>query len=201
MLLAAVLRLVQSVGIDEQRTPLDVVRRLAHEVQLRPQAKGRVGLHLHEAGGHAEDGGIMTRVAVVHASALQVDEPEEHGDEHTLLVVLSQGGVHGGGYLRGLHVLTGQRAEQATGLCHEEAGGNTLAADVAHAEIERIVLKQVAVQVATHLPGWRHRGKHIDIVLVREHVGHHRLLDVAGNAKLTLNALLGLGGGLQLVIG
>ena len=39
----------------------------------------------------------MAGVAELHVAGLEVDESDEHGDEHTLLVVLGEGMVHAGG--------------------------------------------------------------------------------------------------------
>ena len=52
---------------------------------------------------------------------------------------------------------------------------------------------QIAVQVATYLLGRGHRGIHVEALHLRKLVGHHRFLDVAGNAQLALHALLGCG--------
>ena len=143
----------------------------------------------------------MSCVAVVEATRLQVDQSDEHGDKHALLVALRQYVVHARGYLGRLHVLRGQNAEQASGLGHEQRGGNALAADVAHTEIQLVVEYQVAIEVAAHLAGGGHRGIHVEALPGGEDVGHHRHLDVAGNAQLTLYALLGLRGSLQLTVG
>jgi hypothetical protein len=48
LLLTVVLCLVQSVAIDEERTPFDGCDLLADELQPGPEADGGIGLHLEE---------------------------------------------------------------------------------------------------------------------------------------------------------
>ena len=80
----------------------------------------------------------MPCVAEAEVTAAEVEQADEHGDEHALLVVLGQLGIHACGYLCRRHQLLGQGVEQARGLRHEERGGHALAADVADGEVQEI---------------------------------------------------------------
>ena len=63
--------------------------------------------------------------------------------------------------------------------------------------------KEEVVEVAAHLLGGLHRGIEVDVLTVGEggeDAGHHALLDVVGDTQLTLDALLGLGGLLELAV-
>ena len=189
-----VLSLVQSVGIDEQGLALDGVYLLTDVLQLGPQADRGIGLDVDERavlGIATQDGRVVASVAEPQVAALQVDQSDEHGDKHTLLVVGSQFGIQSGGYLRWHHGLFRQRVEQSGGLCHEQRGRHSLARHVADAEVQAVALKQIAVQVATHLAGGRHRGIQVEIGTLGELVGYHAHLDGTGNAQLRLDALLG----------
>ena len=65
------------------------------KVHFRPQADGRISLHLHIFA--VEQRGVMACVTVLHVTRLEVDESDEHRDEHTLIVVLSQSVVQTAG--------------------------------------------------------------------------------------------------------
>ena len=122
----------------------------------------------------------------------QVDDAEEERDEHAALVVVArQGIVHQCTYFGRGHTLRGQCLEQTRGLCHEQRGRHSLARYVANGKVQAVVLQHVAVQVATDLTGWGHRGIHVEAVANGEVVRHHRHLDVAGNLQFTLDAFLG----------
>ena len=137
-------------------------------------------------------GGIMAGVAEVEMARLEVDKSEEHGDEHARLVVLAREGLVDLRTNIGRHeLLGGKRAEQAGGLGHEQGGGHTLARDIAKTEVELIVLKDIAVEVAADLLGGSHRGENIKVGAVREVARHHAHLDITGNAQVALDALLG----------
>ena len=135
LLLLRVLGFVESVGIDEERTALDGVDALALVLQAWPQADGCIGLHFEEVAlmvATADDWGIMACIAVVEMTGLQVEQAEPEGDEHAVgVVVAREGVVHAGANLCRHHALLSQGEEQAGGLCHEERGRDTLAADVA----------------------------------------------------------------------
>ena len=124
---------------------------------------------------------------------------DEHRDEHPLFIVLSQLVVHAHGDVDRRHALGGQRTEQTGTLRHKQRGGHTLARHVADTEMEPVVLQHVTVEVAAHLPGRGHLGIHIESLVLGEMTGHHRHLDISGDAQLTLETLLGGGGILQLV--
>ena len=199
LFLLKVLGLVETVGIDEDGLALDVVVLLTDIFQIVPQADGGVRLYLHELA--CQNRRVVAGITVVHVTTLQVNESDEHGDKHAVLVANGQLVVQAGGNIVGLETLLGQCTEHADGLCHEQRGGNTLSGDVAQTEVQAVVGEQVVVEVATHLLGRSHRAIEVQARPVREHTGQHALLDVSGNAQLTLNTLLGLGGGLQLVVG
>ena len=180
LLLLGVLGLVQSVAVDKEGAVLDILHGLADKLQARPEADGGVGLHLHELA--AQYRRVVTGIAVVHATGLQVDESEEHGDEHAVLVALAKLVVQAGCYLGGHHALLGHGTEQTGGLGHEQRGGDALATDVAEADIDVVVLQQEVVEVATHLLGGLHIGIEVQSLVGGELAGDDGLLDVAGNA-------------------
>ena len=143
----------------------------------------------------------MTCIPELHVTRLEVDESDEHGNEHTLLVVFGEHAVQsvGNGVRRELAV--NQRAEHSRHFRHIESCGHSLAADVAHAEVEQVVDERVAVEVAAHLAGRGHHGIDIDILALGEYVRQHTLLYLTGNAQLALNALLRLRSLLKHVVG
>ena len=144
----------------------------------------------------------MAGITEVEVTRLEVDESEEHRDEHATLVVLAREGVvDAGGYLCGHHLLGSEGAEESGGLCHEERGGDTLAAHVAEAEVELVVDEMVAIEVASYLLGGGHRGVEVDVGALGEVAGHHRHLDVTRDTQVALDTLLGDGGLLELVVG
>ena len=81
----------------------------------------------------------MACIAVFHVTCLEVDESDEHGNEHALFVVLGQGVVQACGNDVGLETSIDQCAEHARNLSHEEGCGHSLATDIAHTEVEQIV--------------------------------------------------------------
>ncbi len=196
-LLLRVLGFVEAIGVDEHLASTDVVDALAYESTLLPDADGTVGvLKFHELA--IDKGCIMPAVAVVEVTRLEVGTTDEHGDKHILLVVVREDEVNLGGNLLGRATLLGHDAEEITRDSHEEGCGDTLATNVADAEIEALVLDKEVVEVATHLLGGGHRGIEVDIRAVgecREDAGHHRHLYVARHLELALNRCL-LGGGL-----
>ena len=143
----------------------------------------------------------MTGITEVKAASAEICQTNEHRDEHALFVAFNQGSIHTGGYLGGLHLLGRKRTEEAGGLGHEERGRNTLATDVANAEIEMVALHQVTVEVAAHLPGRRHRSMEVNAFPLREDTGYHRHLYVPGNTQFTLDTFLDGSSLLQLVVG
>ena len=131
----------------------------------------------------------------------QVQSCDEHRDEHALLVILGQFPVDARGDGRWRVFLFGNGTEQPYGLCHEQRGGHSLAADVTDTEIQFVVHQDVVVQVASHLAGWCHGGMHVEPGHIGEGAGHHRHLDIAGNAQLALDTLFGGRRLFQLVVG
>ena len=119
LLLLAVLRLVETVGVDEEWLVGNICYLLAFVLQSWPHADGGVGQHIDELG--TEYGRVMSCVAEVEVARLEVDESEEHRDEHHQLVVLARECVVDAcGNLCGHHLLCCECAEESCGLCHEE---------------------------------------------------------------------------------
>ena len=87
------------------------------------------------------NGRVVAAVAVVKAPGLEVDDADEHGDEDTALVVGGHGVIQFGGYDLGGQSFLGDGAEQVDGDRHRERGGYALAADIADAETEAVVLE------------------------------------------------------------
>ena len=201
LLVIGILSLVQSVCVDEEHAALDAVDLLALVLEFREYADGHVGNHLHEFTGVliSYDRPVMTRVTEVEVSRLEIHQSEEEGDKHTSGITVGEGFVHTDAYLGRHHALRCQCAEEARGLSHEERGRYALAADIADAEVEFVPLKEVAVEVAAHFLGWRHRGIHVETIPLGESAGHHTHLDLTGNTQFTINALLGGCGILQLI--
>ena len=114
---------------------LDGLNLLTLVLESWPEADGGIGQHVEEVSvmlAAADDGGVVAGIAEVEVPRRQVQQPDEHGDEHGILVVgTRQLAVEQGAYLGGLLALSGQCHEEACGLCHEERGGYALAADVA----------------------------------------------------------------------
>ena len=163
-----ILGLVNTVGIDEERLAVHISHLLTSEVHFRPQANRRISLHLHIFA--VEQRGVMACVTVLHVTSLEVDESDEHRDEHSLIVVLCQSVVQAAGDDVRLETAVHQRAEHTRHLRHEEGCRHTLAADVAHAEVEQVVDKSIAVEVATHLLRRRHHRIEIHISATGEDV-------------------------------
>ena len=142
----------------------------------------------------------MAGIAEDHRSRRQVETPDEHGHEHTLLVVLRQFIIDARRNGARRMMLLGDGAEEADGLCHEERCRHALARHVAQAEIELVVHQQIAIQVATHATCRRDVGMDVQSLPVGEDIGHHRHLNVTGNTYFTLDTLLGGCRLLQLVV-
>ena len=194
-----VLRLVDAVGIDEERLAVHVAHLFARKLNLGPEADRRIGFHLHILA--IEQRGIMSGIAELHVARLQVDQSDEHRDEHALVVVLGQRVVQAVGDRVGRELTVDKCAEHTGNLGHEESRGHALAANVAHAEVEQVVDQCVAIEVAAHLSGGSHHRVEVDILALGEDVGQHALLYLAGDAQLALDALLGLRSLLKLVVG
>ena len=125
----------------------------------------------------------MPGIAEVELAGIEVEQSDEHGDEHgVLVIVVGESGVHAGGDLVGHHVLGGKRAEESCGLCHEKRGWHTFSAYIAETEIELVAKHQVAVKVAAYFLGGHHRGIHVESLTVWEEIRHHRHLDVPCDA-------------------
>ena len=184
----------------------------AFEGEVGPESDGDVRLYFEEAedglrGVHAAlaiDGRVVAAVAVVEAARLEVDDADEHGDEDGVLVVDRHRVVQLGGDDLGGESLLGDGTEQVDGDGHGERGGDALAADVAHAEAEAVVLQEEVVEVAAHLLGRHDGGVEVYVAAVGEcgeGTRHHRHLYIACDAQFTVDALLGGGRLGQLVIG
>ena len=110
-------------------------------------------------------------------------------------------------YLCRHHLLLGQRQEQTSSLRHEQGGRNTLTTNVTQGKVELVTLpfflsryEQIAIEVATHFLGRSHRCIEVYVLTLWEGMGHHAHLDITGNTQVTLDAFLGSGGFLQLVV-
>ena len=155
-----VLGLVQTVGIDEQLPAAYVVDALALEGVVLPEAERLIGvLHLEELS--VEHRRVVTAVAEVQLTGVQIEQADKHRDEHAAVVVLRQLIIHSYGYIHRREAFSGQCAEQAGRLRHEERGRHTLAADIAHTEVELVALQDIAVQVTADLLGGVHLGIHV----------------------------------------
>jgi len=112
LLLAVVLCLVQPVGVDEEGAALDAFYLLTLILQSGPEADGGIGQHVEEVSvmlAAADDGCVVAGIAEVEVPCRQVQQPDEHGDEHGILVVgTRQLAVEQGAYLGGLLALSGQ---------------------------------------------------------------------------------------------
>ena len=82
----------------------------------------------------------MTGITVEEPSRAEVYLSDEHSDEHTAFIVLREVAVHLCGNVVRLEVLLRQCAEQSGSLCHEERCRYAFSADVAHAEVEPVVV-------------------------------------------------------------
>ena len=132
----------------------------------------------------------------------EVEQPDEHGDEHTALVVVAgEGIVHLGGNLCRSDTLGGEGAEQTGGLCHEQGGRHALTRNVTEGEVEFVTDKHITIEVAADFLSGGHRGIEVEVGTIRKEAGYHRHLDVAGDTEIALDTLLGDGGLLQLVVG
>ena len=144
LLVLAILSLVQSVGVDEQRTTVDVGNLLALEFQPGQYADWEVRLHLEEVtmvSSATNNRRVMTGIAEIHVTCLQVDESQEESHKHTVLVIIARKRiVHTCAYLCRFLTLCGQRTEQSCSLRHKQRGWYTLTTDVTNSEIEFIAL-------------------------------------------------------------
>ncbi len=85
-----VLGLVQTVGIDEQRAVGYTGYLLADERQSWPKTDGGIRFHLQELSTFVTAAyyrRIVTAVAEVEPTGLEVDQTDEHGDKHTAFIV------------------------------------------------------------------------------------------------------------------
>ena len=84
LFLLTILSLVKSVGINEQWMVGDVVYLFTLELEVRPESDGAVWNHVDEVGTTLayQHRGIVAGIAEVKVAGVQVDESEEHGDEH-----------------------------------------------------------------------------------------------------------------------
>ena len=184
---------VQTVGVKEEFLAADIVDALALEGEFVEETQWTViVLEFEEA--VIEHRWVVAAVAEFEQTGVEIDDAEEHGDEHHGVVAFAQAAIHAGGQLFGLQSLAGQGAEQAGGLRHEERGGNALAADISQSEVEARVVKEEIVEVAADFLGRSHGCEEVDVLAFWErwkHAGHHGHLDVAGDAQLRLDAFLG----------
>ena len=182
------------------------------EGEVGPESDGDVRLDVEELenglrGEHAAlaiDGRVMAAVAIVEVAGLEVDDADEHGNEDSVLIVDGHRIVQFGGNDLWGESLLGDSAEQIDGDGHGERSGDALAADVAHAEAETVVLEEEVVEVTAHFLGGHNGSVKVYIAAVgksRESTGHHRHLDVACDAQFTVDALFSGGRVSQLVVG
>ena len=132
----------------------------------------------------------MAAVAEVQTSRGEVEQTDEHRDEHAVLIVFRQLVVDARSNLVGLVAALGKSTEQSHGLCHEQRCRHSLSRDVAHTEVQAVVLQQTVVQVASHLTGRNHLRIDVKALVLRKVAGHHGHLDVTGNAQFTLDTFL-----------
>ena len=82
---------VQAVGVEQHYTAAGQINLPAHIFQVGPQSDGSIRLLDVEEGelsvGIADDGRIMSGIAIFYPSLFQVVNTDEHGDKHTHLVV------------------------------------------------------------------------------------------------------------------
>ena len=83
----------------------------------------------------SQNGWIMATVTIGQVASLQIHQSDEHRDEHTTLIILRQLRIQMVGNVGRHHLLFGQSAEQADGLCHKQRGWYSLATDVAQTKI------------------------------------------------------------------
>ena len=138
-----VLRLIQSVGIDEERLALDGFHFFIRVFHPRQNAYRCIGEHIQEldtVSATSDDRRIMTCITEREVTCSEIYESESEGHEHIgLVVVARQGIIHTGADFSWAHRLLGQREEQTRGLCHKQRGRHPLATDVTHTEIELVV--------------------------------------------------------------
>ena len=124
LLLLEILSLIQSVGIDKQRTALDARNLLAFVFQAWEEAYRCIGNHLEEITiviATSDYWRVVSGITEVQMASLQIQKSQEERYKHTALIVFTRESiVHAGTDLCRHHLLGSQRSEQSCRLCHEE---------------------------------------------------------------------------------
>ena len=201
-----ILRLVQSVGIDQQRDAADILQHMARENVARSDSKRHVGFPFEERGfpvGTKERGRIVTAVAETHFPGFQVDDSDEHGDEHQLLVIRGEGFIQFPRDFRDGRSLLNGHAKDRARHGHQQTRRDSLSTHVTDAEVQLPVLNGKVIQVSAHLFRRNHLTGHvdpyldrrghlsidIDVHLLRELPGNQAPLDIPRHLELALDAL------------
>ena len=122
-LLRRVLRLGQSVGVEQQEAAVIQTSGLRHVVEVLEYTYRYIG----QAGQQArllprlqEHRGIVPRIAVIQFAGCRVEHSDEQGDEHVRLVVVRHRTVQGSNYFTRRLPVNGNRTEQASGNRHQQ---------------------------------------------------------------------------------
>ncbi len=92
LLLLRIFSLIKTVSIDEQRTILNTIDFFTLILQIRPQADRCIRNHIKEIAlmiATSYYWGVMTSIAVVEMSRLQIHQSQPEGNEHTVLIIIS----------------------------------------------------------------------------------------------------------------
>ena len=93
----------------------------------------------------------MTCITEVETTCSKVNQTNEHGDEHTILVILGKLVVDASTNLSWRVVMLSHSTEQADNLCHKERSRNTLTRYVTNSEVEMIFLHEIVIEVTSYL--------------------------------------------------
>ena len=157
----------QSVSIEEDRGVCEDVGILQDVLPLGKKAYW----HIRFAGQLAntctnQQRDIVTGIAVVQMTCLQIKHAHEKGDEHVRFIALNNDIVQVLHDDIGHGLMSRYRTEYRPGNRHEERGRHTLTAHVTDAEEEFVVAEEEIKQVAAHRFGRRQRGIDLHIVTV-----------------------------------
>ena len=186
--------LVESVGVQQDRRPADILQHLAFKIPTATDSDGSIGQARHEGRFFLqEDGRIMAAVAELQPAGLQVQLADEERHEHELLILLGDAVVDLAGHLGRRKALTGKHTEQAERDGHEQARRDPLTAYVSDTEVQLVILNEIFIQVSAHFLGRRHEGIQVDFLSFREGrelIGNQRHLDIPGNLEFSFDTLL-----------
>ena len=123
---------------------------------------------------------VVTRAAIAQTARRQVENAEQQGDEHIVVVALAERLVDRLDHLRRIVFMGRSMAQKRQGHRHHHRGRDALAADVTDAEEELLVPEEEVEQVAADILCRCHGGIEVDVTALgerREYPRKHIELD------------------------